>query len=136
MEAEERPPARKRPGPRGPDPEVVARAAGLRAEGKSDRAIGAELGVGYKSVGRWLEGAVPRNGADGKFRPREGVDSAEVARLREQPVERRRPWSEVGAELGVSGETARRRYKQAEKPGVNDLEGHRPEDDLDPGVAE
>jgi hypothetical protein len=136
MEAEENPPARKRPGPRGPDSEVVARAARLRAEGKSDRAIGAELGVGYKSVGRWLEGTVPRNGADGKFRPRADVDTAEVARLREQPVERRRPWDEVGAELGVSGETARRRYKQAEAAAVNDLDGRGPEDDPGPGVAE
>jgi hypothetical protein len=129
MEAEGSPPARRRPGPRGPDPELVARAAALRAEGKSDRAIGPELGVSYKSVGRWLDGTVPRSGPDGRFRPREDVGSAEVARLREQPVERRRPWDEVGAELGVSGETARRRYKRATGPDVNDLEPQGPEDD-------
>lgn len=130
MEAEESPPARKRPGPRGPDPQVVARARELRAGGKSDRAIGAELGVSYKSVGRWLDGLEPRKGPDGRFRPREDVDAAEVARLREQPVERRRPWREVGAELGVSAETARRRYGQARKAGANDLEGPDSEVDL------
>jgi Homeodomain-like domain len=135
MEAEESPPARRRPGPRGPDPELVARAARLRAEGKSDRAIAAELGVGYKSVGRWLEGMEPRNGADGKFKPRDDVDTAEVARLREQLVERRRSWDEVGAELGVSGETARRRYKQAEALPVNDLERQGLEDNPGPEVT-
>jgi DNA invertase Pin-like site-specific DNA recombinase len=104
--------ARGRPGP---DPEQVARARELRAAGESNRAIGAELGVDHKTVGRWLEGE-ERHGPDGRFKPRADVDPDEVARLRAETVTRERPksWREIGRELGVSPETARRRYKSPE----------------------
>lgn len=101
----------------GPDPEQVARARELRAAGKSDRAIGVELGVTHKTVGRWLEGEPPGDSPDGRFKPRQDVDPAEVTRLRAETVTRERPksWREIGRELGVSAETARRRHGQ---PGV------------------
>lgn len=92
--------ARGRPGP---DPALKARAGELRAAGMSDRAIGAELDVTHKTVGRWLAG-----------QPKPQADLAEVARLREEPVTRTRSWREIGAELGISHETARRWYGRPE----------------------
>jgi orotate phosphoribosyltransferase-like protein len=125
MEAERRPGARGRPGP---DPELVARARELRARGLSDRAIGGELGVSHKSVGRWLEGDEPGHGPDGKFRPRADVDPAEVARLREQAKrERGLSWREIGEALGISHETARQRYGASKEAAASDLGRARPE---------
>ena len=94
------PPRRGRPGP---DPALVAQAAQLRAQGLSDRQIAAELGAGSNSVGRWLRDQPPGP-------PPAPADRDAVARLRDTPAERTRSWREIGAELGVSAETARQRY--------------------------
>jgi orotate phosphoribosyltransferase-like protein len=128
MEAQgEQPRTRGRPGPA---PALAARARELRAQGLSDRAIGRELGVSGKTAGRMLAGAEPGHGPDGKFRPRADVDPAEVARLREQATrERGLSWREIGAELGVSHETARQRYGASKEAAASDLERARPEDD-------
>jgi orotate phosphoribosyltransferase-like protein len=121
MEAEEeRPRTRGRPGP---DPALADRARKLRANGLSDRAIGRELGVSGKTAGRMLAGEEPGHGPDGKFKPRTDVDPAEVARLREQATrERGLSWREIGAELGISHETARQRYGASKEAAASDLE--------------
>ena len=101
----------------------MARAAGLRAAGGSDRAVAAELGVSHRQVARWLGSSGRGPGA-----PRADADPAEVARLREQavPQERRRSWREIGAELGISHETARQRYGASKEAAADDLERARP----------
>ncbi len=121
----------------GPDPGAVARARELRVAGLSDRAIGTELGVSHKSVARWLAGEEPGHGPDGKFKARDDVDPGAVARLRDEPVTqaRTRSWREIGAALGISHETTRRRYASKEAA-VNDLERRAPEDDLDGELTE
>lgn len=124
--AEEPPQGR---GPKGPDPATRARAAQLRAAGKSNREIGTELGVAHTTVARMLAGGPPGRGPG--RRPRD-ADPAEVKRLREQKVTQQRTpsWREIGARLGISHETARQRYASKEAA-VNDLAQRRPEDDLD-----
>jgi hypothetical protein len=92
----------------------------------SDRAIGAEMGVSHKTVGRWLADDEPGHGPDGKFRPRQDIDPAEVARLRQRPAQRTRSWREIGAELGISHETARQRYGASKEAAASDLERPRP----------
>jgi orotate phosphoribosyltransferase-like protein len=121
MEAEETP-ARTRGRP-GPDPALIARARELRAGGLSDRAVGAEMGVSHKTVGRWLAGEEPGHGPDGKFKARDDVNPAAVARLRDEARrERGLSWREIGAELGISHETARQRYGASKEAAASDLE--------------
>ncbi len=122
---EESPPGARRRGRPGPDPALVARAAELRAAGKPDRAVAAALGVDHRQVARWLGSSGRGPGA-----PRADAGPDEVARMREQPVTQQRTlsWREIGARLGISHETARRRYASKEAA-VNDLDRPRPEDD-------
>lgn len=95
-------PRRGRPGP---DPALIEQAARLREQGLSDRQIGARLGASGNSIGRWLKDHPPGQGRQGA-----DVDPQALARLRDEPAQRTRSWREIGAELGVSAETARQRY--------------------------
>ena len=114
---EESPPEARRRGRPGPDPALVARAAELRAAGKPDRVIGAELGVDHRQVARWLGSSGRGPGA-----PRADAAPDDVARLRDEPVTQQRTpsWREIGERLGISHETARQRYASKEAA-VNDL---------------
>ena len=87
----------------------------MAAEGKTNKAIAAELGVDENKVGRWRSRVAREGtGAIEKERPRGGAnqggkDTEEQARLRSRVIEERRRWGRAtasstgcGARMGSS----------------------------------